>query len=92
MTIKFEGPDETNGYQEWYAVSQLEVWKGKAHDELLWAEIRMLTENRWRVVWEDSWQDHSFFNSFHEAKDYVARNYSTHRPHINGTSFNIDEL
>lgn len=91
MTIKFE-KDTANGYEEFYAVSQLEVYKGKAHDELLWAEIRQTGDAQFRVVWEDNWQHPEFFGSLAEAKDHIVKTHNKHTPHINGTTFDIDEL
>lgn len=91
MTINFV-EDSTNGYIEYYAISELEVYKGKAHDELLWAEIRQVGLKTFRVIWEDAWQEPHFFSSLQEAKDHIIKMYSKHHPHINGTTFNIDEL
>lgn len=62
-----------NGYLEIYAISQLEVYKGKLHDELFWAEIaRGQTDKHgkfrpgdvgdtYRVIWEDNFFHPVFF-------------------------------
>lgn len=92
MKIIFEGPDETNGYIEFFAISQLEIYKGKAYDELMWAEIRYYGPGKWRVVWEDDWQNKIWCYNLEEAKDYILKNYTNHAPFINGTAFDIEEL
>lgn len=38
MKINFV-EDRTNGYLIYFAISQLEVWRGRFYDELMWAEI-----------------------------------------------------
>lgn len=91
MTIRFEESTD-NGYIEYYAISQLEIWRGKAHDELLWAEIRQTGPKEFRVVWEDDWQHPVFVESLAAAKQHILSTYSEHEPHINGTTFDIDEL
>lgn len=91
MKITFEKSTD-NGYEEFFAISQLEIYKGKAHDELLWAEIRQVGDKRWRLTWEDSWQKPVFVESLIEAKEHVIKEHHKHTPHINGTTFDIDEL
>lgn len=91
MKIVFE-EDDRNGYIEYYAVSYLAIYGRKVHDELLWAEIRRYCDGRWRVLWEDDWQNPFFVGSLFEAKEHILTNYHRHSPHINGKSFNIEEL
>lgn len=92
MKITFEeGRD--NGYLEYFAISTLEVWKGKAHDELMWAELK---PNEGfapcTVRWEDDWKTIHSFESLDAAKDHVLKNWQKHSPHVNGMTFEIDEL
>ena len=92
MTIKFEKEDR-NGYEELHAVSQLEIYRGRVHDELFHAEIRRTGDTQWRVVWQDDWQHPVIIEGdVDAAKQYVRDNYSKHTPHSNGATFRIDEL
>jgi hypothetical protein len=102
MKITFEeGRD--NGYEEYFAISQLEVYRGKAYDELMWAEIAVgeLTDkifktidggNTYRVMWEDDWQNPEFFSTLAECKAHILKTFHRHTPHVNGVVFDINEL
>jgi hypothetical protein len=91
MKIIFE-KDSRNGYEEFFAISQMEIWKGKVYDELMWAEIRLVVTRLFRVVWEDAWQAPEFKTTLDEAKAFILQNYAKHTPHINGAAFSIEEL
>jgi hypothetical protein len=93
MTIKFEEGRE-NGYLEYFAVSYLEKYKGKTHDELLWAEITPTDKKHpehFKVIWEDDWQKPIYCTSLEEAKSVVLNNWSKHTPHNNGRVYDEDD-
>lgn len=87
MKIEFEKDSTSSIY---FAVSKMEVWKGKVHDELMWAEITPdANNNTFTVVWEDDYYNPLTANTLDEAKDHIRKNFSKHKPHINGASYNI---
>jgi hypothetical protein len=104
MTIKFvEGRE--NGYLEYFAISQLEKYKGKVYDELMWAEITpgiiamkrraigitpSMPEEAFIVIWEDDWQNKLVFTTLEEAKQHIIKNFHKHVPHNNGKIFEED--
>jgi hypothetical protein len=93
MKITFE--QEGNSI---FAVSQNVKYKGKMCDELMFAEIKEQKGDTvlgslpfFMVHWEDSYSDGVYFPFEWQAKQYVLDNYSSHKPHINGKSYEIDE-
>lgn len=73
-----------------YAVAFKEVWQGRVHEELLFAEI----ESRHGKVflrWESQWGDVIEFRDLESAKLYTLNNYYKFNPISNGLSYEIEE-
>jgi hypothetical protein len=83
--------DTTNGYLEVYAVTQLEVYKGKFYDELFFAEIRP-RDGLFELRWEDDWFNKITLTSMIDVKDHIEKYYYKHTPHINGRAYDADEM
>lgn len=95
MKIEFE-EDRSNGYLMYFAISKMEIWKGKVHDELIWAELTpgMYEKDDKQfdgieVVWEDDYYNPTIVNTMEQAKEHIMKNFYKHTPHINGASYNI---
>jgi hypothetical protein len=97
MKILFIESQE-NGYLEYYAISQMEVYKGKLHDELFWAELRpdvlgMIGDKdcvKVQLTWEDDFYNKLYFDTLDEAKKHVNDNWFKHSPHVNGHVHDTD--
>lgn len=89
MKIEFE-EDRSNGYLIYFAISRMEIWKGKVHDELMWGELIPVSKSsNIQVIWEDDFYNPLTFNTLEGAKDYLIKNHSHHTPYINGKSYKI---
>lgn len=93
MKITFEQEDSVL-----FAIAQNVHYKGKMCDEILYAEIEEVSVNIplghlsvFSLRWEDCWDKDQSFTTQEEAKQYVIANYTSHKPHINGKSYDIDE-
>ena len=69
-----------------FAIEQNVFYKGKYHDELMWAEIKKVGAY-WELRWEDSYQEFRSFNLLEHAKHYVLVHKHEHSPHVNGYSY-----
>lgn len=87
MKIEFE-EDRNNGYLIYFAISKREIWKGKVHDELMWAEILPIITT-FKLTWEDDYYNPIIVDTMEQAKEHIMKNFSKHTPHINGASYNI---
>ena len=83
--IKFV-EDRTNGYLILFAIVELALFRGKIHDELMFAEI---FEDH-SVRWEDKYMEPVPCTSLKEAKEHVLKNYHSHEPHSNGGTYDKD--
>jgi hypothetical protein len=87
MKITFE--QEGNSI---FAVAQNVKYKGKMCDELLYCEIWLGTlPFSVGIRWEDDYNKPVNADTIEEAKQHILDNYSSHKPHINGKSYDIDE-
>ncbi len=85
--------DKTNGYLIIFAIVQNEVWKGKVHEELMFAEIIpgvASMKDCHQIKWEDDFFNAVITTSLSEAKKHVLDNYKNHIPHSNGKVFDKD--
>ncbi len=87
MKIIFETDQEGTTY----ALSKNETWRGRWHDELLWCEINK-KENVYYLLWEDSYPNKQSFSTEELARTEVLRSYTSHKPHSNGASYDINEI
>lgn len=85
MTILFEREGDTT-----FAIAKNEVFKGRVHDELMYAEI-VKTENVFTLFWEDDYKKKYQFSTEELAKAFILREYDRHFPHPNGSSYDIDD-
>lgn len=87
MNIKFVKDSES-----WFAISENAVWGGLRYDELLWAEIHPIGINVWQVRFEDDYNNPVIKNTLGEAKEFVLREYTKHKPFCNSKGYEIEEL
>lgn len=90
MEIKFE-EDKTNGYLMYFAISTLQVYKGKIHEELMWCEITPMSHmNTVKIVWEDDFYKPEYFDTLELAKAHIIKYWHRHSPYVNGAIYNND--
>lgn len=71
-----------------FAITQNDTYKGKLHDELMYAEIQR-KDNVCVVTWEDDFKTKINFSTEELAKSHILRDYLKHKPHSNGNSYEL---
>jgi hypothetical protein len=73
-----------------FALMQNEVYHGKMHEELWFAEITK-TNKGFVVRWQDNFSEPHPFRDLEDAKLYTMLEFSKHTAYSNGKSWEIDE-
>ena len=69
-----------------FAIEQNVMYKGKFHDELMWAEIEEVPGGM-QIRWEDDFSNPVEVESMDVAKHYMLVHKHKHTPYINGFSY-----
>ena len=86
MKIKFVQSDGS-----YFAISENAFYNGRYFDELMWAEITPKGDG-FSVKWEDAWnKPETIPGSFDEVSKHIFSTHKSHKPHINGASYEAEE-
>ncbi len=85
MKVTFEHDPESG---EYYAVSDYAAYNEQIVDSLWWAEL-IPNDLGFIVIFDDDYRNKIQMSTLDEAKEYVLKHYSTHKPQIIGNRYPI---